>query len=50
MPAMDLLLFEMELESIRNLSGDNLTAKYQELPSDKLPGQEEKRKIRKCNI
>jgi len=37
MTAMDLALLEMELESIRNLSGDNLTAKYQELPLYGLP-------------
>ena len=37
---MDIPLLEIDLETIRNLSGNDLTAKYQELPSEKLPGQE----------
>ena len=40
MATTDPITIEEELESIRMLSGDDLAARYQELPSDQLPGPE----------
>ena len=40
MAAADPLLPGIELKVIRTLSGDDLMAKYQELPSNELPVQE----------
>jgi ATP-dependent helicase YprA (DUF1998 family) len=40
MAAVDSPLLGMDLETIRNLSGDDLAAKYHEISSDQLPGQD----------